>query len=119
MIKAISLTKSDFLQKVSNYEAHPEEWIFEGKKPCIVDFYAEWYAPSKKVSAILEEIAVEYAGQINIYKVNTEKEEDLTSALGIRSIPSLLFCPVDKRPQMARGTMSKLEFKKAIKEVLL
>ncbi len=118
-MKTTQLTKSDFLRKVANYEEHPDEWVFKGEKPCIVDFYAEWYGPCKMISSILDELATEFSGKIDIYKVNTDKEEDLVSAFGIRNIPSVLFCPLNKRPQMARGNMSKSEFKKAIQNVLL
>jgi len=117
-MKTTQLTKSDFLKKVANYEINPNEWKFEGEKPCIVDFYAEWCGPSKMIAPILDELAEEYAGKIDIYKVNTDQEEDLVSAFGIRNIPSLLFCPVDKRPQMAKGNMSKADFQKAINDVL-
>jgi thioredoxin len=119
MRKITQLTKSEFLKKVANYEAHPTEWTFEGERPCIVDFYADGYGPSRMIASLLDELAEEYAGKIDIYKVNTDEEEELTADFGIHNIPSLLFCPMNKRPQMARGNMSKHEFKKAIDEVLL
>lgn len=119
MMKTTQLTKDDFLKKVDNYEAHPEIWKFEGEKPCIVDFYAEWCGSSKMITTILDELAVEYAGRIDIYQVNADKEEDLITAFGIRNIPSLLFCPVGNKPRMAKGAMSKSDVKKAINDVLL
>ncbi|MDR1203428.1 MAG: thioredoxin [Tannerellaceae bacterium] len=119
MGKITQLTKSEFLKKVANYEDNPTEWIFKGEKPCIVDFYADWCGPSRMIAPILDELAEEYAEKIDIYKVNTDDEEDLTADFGIHNIPSLLFCPMNKRPQMAKGNMSKFEFKKAIDEVLL
>lgn len=73
----------------------------------------------RSVAPILEELAEEYAGKIDIYKVDTEKEEGLAASFGIRSIPSLLFCPMNGQPQMAKGAMGKADFKKAINEVLL
>lgn len=118
-MKTTQLTKDEFLKKVANYEANPKEWKFEGNIPCIVDFYADWCGPCKMVAPILEELAQEYAGKINIYKVDTEAERELASAFGIRSIPSLLFCPVGEPPQMAKGALGKKDFKKAINEVLL
>lgn len=118
-MKTTLLTKQEFLRKVANYEANPKEWKFEGDIPCIVDFYADWCGPCKMVAPILEELAQEYAGKINIYKVDTEAEQELASAFGIRSIPSLLFCPIGEPPQMAKGAMGKQDFKKAINEVLL
>ena len=92
--------------------------MYEGDKPCIVDFYATWCGPCKMIAPILEELAGEYEDKIDIYKIDTEKEEELAAAFGIRSIPSLLFCPMGEQPQMARGAMSKVDFKKAIDEVL-
>lgn len=115
----IHLTKADFLTKVANYETNPTEWKYLGDKPCIIDFYASWCGPCKTIAPILEELAKEYDGQIYIYKINTEEEQELASAFGIRSIPSILFCPMDEAPQMAQGAMPKDSFVKAIKEVLL
>ncbi len=112
------LTKQTFTEKVFNYEAH-KEWKFEGKLPCVIDFYADWCQPCKIVSPILEELAVEYDGKINIYKVNTEQEVDLASAFGIRSIPSMLFCPTEGQPQMAVGALPKETLVQAINDVLL
>mgnify|MGYP003011280535 CR=1 FL=1 len=113
------LTKADFLTKVYNYEKNPKEWKYEGDKPAIVDFYADWCGPCKMVAPILDELAKEYDGQIVIYKVDTEKEQELAGAFGIRSIPSILFIPMEGKPEMAQGAMPKASFKKAIDEFLL
>ena len=85
----------------------------------LVDFYADWCGPCKMIAPILEELAKEYDGKIDIYKVDTEKEQELAAVFGIRSIPTLLFCPMDGRPQVAQGAMSKADFEKAIDELLL
>jgi len=115
----IHLTKAEFISKVANYEANPSEWKYLGDKPCIIDFYASWCGPCKTIAPILEDLAKEYDGQIYIYKVNTEEEQELAGAFGIRSIPSILFCPMEGAPQMAQGAMPKESFKQAITEVLL
>lgn len=112
------LTKEKFLQKVFNYEVN-KEWNFEGDLPCIIDFYADWCGPCKMVSPILEELSEEFAGKINVYKVDTEAEQELAAAFGIRSIPSLLFCPKDDKPQMAQGALPKPALIEAINNVLL
>jgi len=112
------LSKKTFLEKVFNYEVN-KDWKFEGDLPCIIDFYADWCQPCKMVAPILEELSVEYAGKINIYKVNTEVEQELAAAFGIRSIPSMLFCPADGQPQMAVGALPKETLIQAINDVLL
>ncbi|MBU2651586.1 MAG: thioredoxin [Bacteroidetes bacterium] len=112
------LSKQTFLEKVFNYEKN-QEWKYEGNLPCLIDFYADWCQPCKMVAPILEELSKEYAGKINIYKVDTEAERELSAAFGIRSIPSLLFCPMDGQPQMAMGALPKETLKQVIDEVLL
>jgi len=115
----IHLTKEEFLKKVANYETNPQEWKYLGDKPCIIDFYADWCGPCKAVAPIMEELAKEYAGQIYIYKINTDAEQELAGAFGIRSIPSILFVPMEGKPQMSMGAMPKDQFVKAINEILL
>jgi len=112
------LTKETFLEKVFNYEKN-KEWNFEGDLPCLIDFYADWCQPCKMVAPILEELSKEYEGKINIYKVDTEDQQELSAAFGIRSIPSLLFCPMGEQPQMAQGALPKDTMKQVIEEVLL
>lgn len=111
------LTNETFKEKVFNYEGS-KEWKFEGSKPCIIDFYADWCGPCKMVAPILEELAKEYDGKIDIYKVDTESERELSAVFGIQSIPSLLFVPQDGQPQMAQGALPKDAFERAFKEVL-
>lgn len=117
--KTIHLTRADFLKKVANFEETPDKWVYLGDKPAIIDFYADWCGPCKMIAPILEELAEEYDGQIYIYKVDTEAEQQLAAEFGIRSIPSLLFVPMDEAPQMAQGALPKDAFKQAIEEVLL
>ncbi len=111
------LTTETFKQKVFNYETN-KEWKFEGTLPCIVDFYADWCGPCRMVAPILEELADEYAGKLDVYKINTEEQQELASLFGIQSIPSLLFIPKEGQPQMAMGALPKETFKKAFREVL-
>jgi len=115
----IAMTKADFLTKVWNFEQSPNEWKYLGDKPAIIDFYATWCGPCKMVSPILEELSEEYGGKIVIYKVDTDQEQELASTFGIRSIPSILFIPMNGKPQMMQGAMPKPAFKEAIESVLL
>jgi thioredoxin len=112
------LTKQTFFEKVFNYEVN-KEWKFEGEIPCIIDFYADWCQPCKMVAPILEELSKEYEGKINIYKVDTEDQQELAAAFGIRSIPSMLFVPMGEQPQMAAGALPKETLVQVINDVLL
>jgi len=111
------LTIETFKSKIFNY-AENKEWKFEGDKPCLIDFYADWCGPCKTIAPLLEELATEYDGKIDIYKVDTEDQKELASIFGIQSIPSLLFVPMDEQPQMAMGALPKDTFVKAFKDVL-
>lgn len=111
------LTNETFKQKVFNYETN-KEWKFEGQIPAIIDFYADWCGPCKTIAPILEELKAEYGDKLDIYKVNTEEQRELSSVFGIQSIPSLLFIPKEGQPQMAMGALPKETFKQAISEVL-
>lgn len=111
------LTKETFKEKVFDFEKN-KDWKFEGSKPCLVDFYADWCGPCKMVAPILEELKAEYGDDLDIYKIDTEKEQELSAMFGIQSIPSLLFIPKDGQPQMAQGALSKENFKQAFAEVL-
>jgi thioredoxin len=111
------LDKETFKVKVFDFEKN-SDWQFAGDKPAIVDFYADWCQPCKMVAPLLEELADEYKDKIDIYKINTEEQQELASLFGIRSIPSLLFIPMDDKPQMAAGALPKETFVKVIEDVL-
>lgn len=115
----IKLTKAEFLAKVVNYEANPNEWKYLGDKPALIDFYADWCGPCKIIAPVLEELAAEYGDEIYIYKIDTDKEQELASVFGIRSIPSLLFIPMTGQPNMETGVLPKEVLKEKINTTLL
>lgn len=112
------LTKETFFEKVFNWEKNTE-WKYEGDLPCVIDFYADWCGPCKMVAPIMEELSKEYAGKVNFYKIDTDAEQELAGAFGIQSIPSLLFVPMDGKPQMAVGALPKNSMKQVIDKELL
>ena len=110
-----NLTAEEFKANVFDYTTNTE-WNFVGEKPAIIDFYADWCQPCKMVAPILEEISEEYP-EVDVYKVNTEIENELASVFQIQSIPSILFIPVDDQPQMAMGAIPKNGFEESIENV--
>jgi thioredoxin len=117
IIMTENLTKETFLEKVFNFEKN-KDWKFEGDKPAIIDFYADWCGPCKMLAPVLEQLSEEYGDKIDIYKIDTEAEQELSAAFGIRSIPSMLFCPTGEAPQMANGALPKADLERIIGEVL-
>lgn len=114
----INLTKEEFIKKVMDYTNNPSEWKYLGDKPAIIDFYASWCGPCRMLAPIMDELAKEYEGKIYIYKVDTEAEEELSQLFGIRSIPSILFIPMEGKPMMTQGALPKAELKRIINENL-
>ena len=107
-MSAVHLTKADFLTRVANYEANPNEWKFLGERPALIDFYATWCGPCKMLSPVLDELADEYAGQVDIYKVNVDEEEELAALFGIRSVPSSV-CADERNSADGTGSLAKEE----------
>jgi thioredoxin len=110
------LTAESFKEKIFDYE-QSQDWAYKGTLPAVIDFYADWCQPCKMVAPILEELASEYEGKINIYKVNTEEQQELSSVFGIQSIPSILFIPKEGIPTMAAGALPKGTFMEAFKDI--
>jgi len=111
------LTKNSFKEKIFNFETDTE-WKFNGELPCVIDFYADWCGPCKMVAPIIEELANEYDGKVNFYKIDTEQEQELAGMFGIQSIPSILFIPSNEKPQMAVGALPKAQMVQAIQTIL-
>lgn len=112
------ITKSEFTKKVADLEKN-KNWKFLGNKPTIIDFYATWCGPCKRLSPIMEQLAKEYNGKVQFYKVDVDKERELATMFGIQSIPSILFIPKKGKPIMAQGALPKAELKKTIDSNLL
>ena len=117
--KVNELTTADFKKKIMDYEKHPDEWVFEGDRPVIIDFYATWCRPCKMTAPVVEELANDYRGTIDFYKVDIDQEQELAAAFGIQSIPTFLFIPAKGTPTLQMGAMQKADFEKVIQSVIL
>lgn len=115
----MNLTKDGFKKRITDLGTIGGEWQYTGNKPAVIDFYAPWCGPCKMLSPILEELSEEYSGRIDIYKVNVDNEEELSTLLGIRSVPTLFFIPMQSEPQKAIGALTKQQLKKIFEDFLL
>lgn len=110
------LKTQTFKDKIFDFEAS-KEWKYKGSRPAIIDFYADWCGPCRMLAPVLERLAERYKGQVDIYKVDTEASPDLAGMFGVRSIPALLFIPVNGDPAMSAGFMPEEGFDQAIGEL--
>ncbi len=118
-IEIPSITYKEFLEKVYDFEHDSTQtWINKSGRPIVVDFYATWCAPCKKIAPNLLELSKTYKGQVDFYKVDTEEEERLALAFNVRSVPTLMFIPKEGEPYLSLGYISKGEIKQIIKELV-
>lgn len=117
--KVQHLTYKEFLKKVWDFEKSPNTFVYKGKLPAIVDFYADWCGPCRRVAPIMEKLAEEYDGKLLIYKVNTQNETGLANAFQIRSIPTVLFIPMEGQPMMQVGALPEEGYRQVIEQHLV
>ena len=115
----IHLTNEQFIARIGDYKSNPGSFVFLGDKPALIDFYADWCGPCKMLAPVLEEVSDEYAGKVDVYKVNVDAEEELAMIFGIRSIPTLIFIQKDGTMHRSQGAMGKPQLKEAIEKILL
>jgi thioredoxin len=114
----IQITAEEFREKIFDFEKE-EAWKYKGSFPAIIDFYADWCGPCKAIAPVLEDLAIEYDGRLLIYKIDTDKETDLSSLFGIQSIPTLLFIPMEGSLMVQKGALPKNVLQQVVEERLL
>ena len=117
--KVKQLTYKEFLKKVWNFENNPNTFVYKGKLPAVIDFYADWCGPCRRVAPVMEKLAEEYDGQLLVYKINVDQEKELANAFQVKSIPMVLFIPLEGQPMMQVGAMQEAEYKKVVEEHLI
>ena len=116
--KVKHLTYKEFLSKVWNFESNPNTFVYKGKLPAVIDFYADWCGPCRRVAPIMEKLAKEYDGKLLVYKVNVDQEKDLSSVFNVTSIPMVLFIPMEGQPMKQVGALPEEGYRKVIEELV-
>lgn len=117
--KVKTLTYNEFIKKIWDFETNPTTFVYKGKLPAVIDFYADWCGPCRKVAPILEKLANEYDGKLLVYKINVDNEKALSSVFQVKSIPMVLFIPTQGQPMMQVGAMKEEGYRQVIVERLL
>ncbi len=113
------LTYETFIEKVWDFEANPQEWVYKGNVPSIIDFYADWCAPCRKIAPIMDKLAKDYEGQLKVYKIDVDVERKLAGVFQVRSIPAVMFTPLNGQPMMQAGALSEEMYIKIVEEQLI
>ncbi len=108
-----------FTKNIWDLEKYPDSFAYENQLPCIIDFYADWCGPCKKIAPIMEELALEYEGKVLFYKVNVDTERKLATVFQIRNIPTVFFLPKEGQPMSQVGGLTKEDYVKIINEHLI
>ncbi len=117
--KVKHLTYNEFLKKVWDFERNPTTFEYKGKLPAVIDFYADWCGPCRRVAPIMEKMAEDYEGKLLVYKVNVSEEKDLAAVFQVRSIPMVLFIPVKGNPMKQVGALPESEYRETVEEFLI
>lgn len=117
--KVVYLTTEEFKKKIWDYAANPKQWKFLSDKPCLIDFYTTWCGPCKRLSPIVEAVAAKYDGLIYVYRVDAEKEVELSRLFNVQSYPTLLFCTQNQIPRKSIGLLPQTQVEELVSELLL
>ena len=117
--KVKHLTYNEFLKKVWDFEKNPTTFEYKGKLPAVIDFYADWCGPCRRVAPIMEKMAEDYEGRLLVYKVNVDQEKGLAAVFQAKSIPMVLFIPVKGMPYKQVGAMQEQNYREVVEEHLL
>jgi len=111
-----NLTQDRFIELVADYAA--VDWVMRSPRPVVVDFYADWCQPCKRLEPMLRQIAQHYNGEVDFYRINVDTNSDIADVFQIRSIPFLLICPLEGGPKSVIGLYPQQEYIRVIDQAL-
>ena len=115
--EVVVMDKEMFLKDVFDYEKS-KEWKYKGDKPAIIDLYADWCGPCKKIAPDVEALAEEYKDQVIIGKCDVDDNDELTGKFGVRNIPTVLFIKDGEVKDKTVGAVTKAQLEEKIKALL-
>ena len=107
-----AINQVQFADLIADWQA--SEWALVSPRPVVVDFYADWCGPCRRLAPILRDIAQHYQGEVDFYRINVDKNPDIAAMFQVRSIPMLLICPLDGDPKEVVGLYSRQEYIRVI-----
>jgi thioredoxin len=112
-----SINTQEFKELVYDFQKNPNNFIFNGKKPLLLDFYADWCAPCKSLMPIIDSLSI-INQDVDFFKLNVEDESDVTAFFNIRNIPYLLLINKEGEKKTISGYKSKDELQNIINNFL-
>ena len=106
------MTQEQFREVIADWSAR--DWVMKNERPVVVDFYADWCKPCRRLQPILRNLAHHYQGTVDFYRIDIEKNPEIANVFQIRSIPLLLICPLEGEPKEVVGLYSEQEFLRVI-----
>ena len=114
--RVYSINQDQFKETIADWSAH--DWVMRSPRPVVVDFYADWCLPCRRLEPMLQQIAQYYHGEVDFYRINVDKNSDIADVFQIRSIPYLLICPLEGEPKSVIGVYPQQEFIRVINQAL-
>lgn len=111
-----SIDQDRFKDVIADWGA--TDWNMVSPRPVVVDFYADWCVPCRRLAPILRDVAQYYHGEVDFYRINVDDNPDIASAFEVRSIPMLLICPLQGGPKSLVGLYTMQEYIRFIDQAL-
>ena len=112
----LPINQEEFRERIADWAAR--DWVMVSERPVVVDFYADWCQPCKRLEPILRQVAQHYEGTVDFYRIDVDKNSEISDLFQIRSVPFLLICPLKGEPKSVIGVYPQKEFIRVINQAL-